>query len=626
MSVIARILPDNPVLTKELRVRMRGGRAYWILFGYLGFLSLVLLVNYASWLSRVQGTGVGGSEAGRLGTEIFTYVIITQVFLVLFITPAITSGSLTIEREQQTMDMLTMTRLSRRHIITGKLLSAVSFTALLLISSLPLVSICFMLGSVDPAMVFSYYMMMLMGSFLVGAMGLMFSSIARTTTQAVMYTYGALFVLFIVGVIPFGANQSPFFGGSLAENMSRAVGAVWFGNRFLGIPGPEGIGFALLCALAGILMAAIATTRLETYPERRGWLLRGLTLAFLLFQMLALNLWWLDAWYNRGAKAVQAQVQPPIAVLCLTAILLAVLIPTFATGELAPGEARRFGSYMAWGWTPKGLKQNKLASGLPFLLLTTLFCLALYMISFVFMGKPKDIAHSGGAALNLPAANTQTLPPYTTVRTVNGQTVATTTLPNGVVTSITTTGPNGQTSVVTRGPNGTIYSTTTMSSNPYPWAVSGGAMPASYAAKAGDFPQAAIMLLAFTIGFSLLCLLLTIALRNRWVAWLVANVILIALCLAPSIALGSIYQNEPPGPAIHLWSFNPIHALYQMSDPTNYWASYHNAPFAGQAMWQATTISWLATGVVSLLLTLALVAREKRRTAAIPYEEMANPS
>jgi hypothetical protein len=210
------------------------------------------------------------------------------------------------------------------------------------------------------------------------------------------------------------------------------------------------------------------------------------------------------------------------------------------------------------------------------------------------------------------------------VRTVNGQTIYTTIQPSGV-TTITTTSPNGQASIVTRGPNGTVYSTTTSGSSPYPGAVPGGAMPASYAVKAGDFPQAAIMLLAFTSGYSLLCLFLSVALRNRWVAWLVANVILIVLCLAPILALGSLYQNEPPGPAIHLWSFNPIHALYQMSDPGSYLASYHNAPFAAQAMWQATTIVWLTTGVVSLLLTLALVAREKRRNPAIPYEELANP-
>src|SRR5204862_6416087 len=120
--------------------------------------------------------------------QIFMILLICQIFLVLFITPAITSGSITIEKEQQTLDMLTMTRLSRGSMVAGKLLSAVSFTALLLVSSLPLVSICFMLGSVDPAMVFSTYLAMLIGSFLIGAIGLMWSSIAKATTIAVLLT------------------------------------------------------------------------------------------------------------------------------------------------------------------------------------------------------------------------------------------------------------------------------------------------------------------------------------------------------------------------------------------------------------------------------------------------------
>ena len=188
MSVIARFLPDNPVLTKELRVRMRGARAYWILFGYLGFLSVLLWFQYYGWLNQVHSNGSGASEAGRLGTEIFNYLLIAQMFLVLFITPAITSGALTIEKEQRTLDMLTLTRLPRHSIILGKLLAAVSFTALLIVSSLPLISICFMLGSIDPKMVVSTYLEMLMGSVFIGAVGLMWSSVLKTTTTAVMAT------------------------------------------------------------------------------------------------------------------------------------------------------------------------------------------------------------------------------------------------------------------------------------------------------------------------------------------------------------------------------------------------------------------------------------------------------
>src|SRR5450432_1358609 len=166
MSVLTRLLPENPVLTKEMRVRMRGARAYWILLGYLGFLTAVLLFTYANWQHDVAATGTGASDSSETGKNIYLILLICQTFLVLFITPAITSGSITIEKEQQTLDMLTMTRLSRASMIAGKLISAVSFTALLLISSLPLVSICFMLGGVDPAMVFSTYLAMLMGSFL----------------------------------------------------------------------------------------------------------------------------------------------------------------------------------------------------------------------------------------------------------------------------------------------------------------------------------------------------------------------------------------------------------------------------------------------------------------------------
>src|SRR6266404_6203381 len=120
MSLVMRLLPDNPVLTKELRVRMRGARAYWILLCYLVFLSVVMVVSYSSWSSQVRESGSGGSGVSQLGNQIFMILLICQIFLVLFITPAITSGSITIEREQQTLDMLTMTRLSRGSMVAGK--------------------------------------------------------------------------------------------------------------------------------------------------------------------------------------------------------------------------------------------------------------------------------------------------------------------------------------------------------------------------------------------------------------------------------------------------------------------------------------------------------------------------
>jgi ABC-type transport system involved in multi-copper enzyme maturation permease subunit len=569
-----RVIPDNPVLTKEMRVRMRGARAYWILLGYLGFLSLVLLLNYLGWLQSVQNRGVGASDASRIGASIFQWVMVTQVFLVLFITPAITSGSLTIEKEQRTLDMLTMTRLPRRSIIAGKLLSAVLFTALLLVTSLPLVSICFMLGSVDPAMVVSSYMMLLMGSFLIGAMGLMWSSIAKSTSAAVLYTYATLVVPVFFGFATYAITITPFRGGDVSSNLLLAVGDSWFGTHFLGWQVVSGFGFAVFSILGGLLLAAIAMSNLESWPERRAPLLRGLTLLFVGIQLLSVYRWWLQSWYNRGAQAIQAQVQPPLSVLILTAIFLMLLVPIFATGDLRPGEARDFSRYLAGGWSPLGLRRGRMASGLPFLLLLTMFVLGLYAFCFVVIGKTADIGQSGAPAYAGVTLTTKNMPMFYTPPT------------------------NSPTS-------GALQKKTTD--------------PLS-----GDFPQAIIVLLAFVAGFSLLCMLLSIAFRNRWVALCLAYLFLLMIWIAPAIARSSLYSynSDSPGPSINLYYFDPIQSLLQMNSFTGEYWNHRPLLLDHQPMWQVTTFIWLGVGVLSLALCLPFAARQdRRRVAGEPVKE-----
>ena len=573
MSLVMRLLPDNPVLTKEMRVRMRGSRAYWVLFGYLGFLMTILLFQYWSFQDHVHSSGSGASEASRIGGEMFMYILITQMFLVLFITPAITSGSLTIEREQRTMDMVTMTRMPRRSIIIGKIAAAISFTALLLVSSLPLVSICFMLGSVDPGLVFSTYMMMLLGSFLIGSMGLMWSSIAKTTTSAVMFTYATIFVAFVFGWIIWALNKTPFAGGSLPENVFRALGAPWFGDQWFGVKVPEGTGFAVMSMLCGVLLCAIAMSRLEMFPERKALLLRGLTIAVVAIQMLGVNLWWLTQWYNRSGTGIQAQVQPPIGALILTVGLLMMLIPTFVTGELKPYEARHLGKHLLWGWSPKGFTRGKLASGLPFMLVLTFVCLFIFALSFVFLGKAGDISHAARVG--------------------------------GGPTLINRAAVQAQQSFGAFG-------------NPIPKIP----MPANYASRIGDFPQAIVMIVAFVVGFSLFCVFLSLLFRNRWAAWFLAYLALLAILIVPEMSHMALLTNQQPNVLIHLYYLNPIEALYQMAAPDSYW-DYHGQLSTGSAsMWLSTSLAWLMIGGLSLLGSIPIIAHMRKNNMEIPYEEM----
>lgn len=564
MAIWTGLRPDNPVLVKEMRVRMRGARAYWILLGYLGFLSLVLLLNYFGWLNQVQNRGVGASEASRIGAEMFNWIMVTQVFLVLFITPAITSGSLTIEKEQRTLEMLTMTRLSRRSIIAGKLLSAVAFTALLLVSSLPLISLCFMLGSVDPGMVVSAYLGLLMGSLLVGAMGLMWSSIARSTSAAVLYTYATLILPVFLGFGTVAALDSPNSNGNLFYQIFQAIGETWFGNRFFGLQVPTGLGFAVFCVLGALLLSAIAMTNIESHPEQRAPLLRGLTLLLIGVQFLSITLWWLQAWYNRAAQAVQIQVDPPLTSLILTGTVLLMLIPIFATGDLLPDEARRFPRYLAGGWTPQGLRQGRMASGLPFVLLMTLFALGLYGFGFALVGKAGDILHSGASAS--PSA-----PQRNQIQTFMA-------FPNGRVV------PPGQTPA-----------------------------PATAASSlAGDFPQAALVLLVSAGGFALLCMLFSVAFRNRWVALCLAYLFLLWIWVGPELARAGANSATPPGPAINLYYFNPVQSLISMTVMNGVRGNYFDSRpllLGTTPMWQVTTYLWLFVGGLSLALMLPLAAR-----------------
>ena len=394
MSLRERLTPDNPVLTKEMRIRMRGSRAYWIMLGYLGFLSLVMLGMYAGWLN--QNHNYGASSSAQLGTMIYASIYITQIFLVLFITPAITSGAITIEKEQQTDAMLAMTRLPTRSIIAGKLLSAVAFTALLLLTSLPLVSLCFTMGSVDPMMVLNSYLMMLAGSVFVGAMGLMWSSIAKTTTQAVMYTYmSTAGACVVVGT---GAGLSQIGGGGVSlANIGIAIGTTWFGGKVNDGLSVSSFGFIVLCLTLGLIMCVVAMSRMETWPERRGGLLRGLTALAVGLQLFAVNRWWLHAVtaaktdYDTGNGIVNHsffQIQPPAAALALPAALMLILATIFCTGEFAPHELRRIGKAIRGGWHPAQLKRGVVASGTPFMVLLTVFSLIVFAVSGLLADVP----------------------------------------------------------------------------------------------------------------------------------------------------------------------------------------------------------------------------------------------
>lgn len=182
---------------KELRGRMRGRRAFVILTIYL-----VLLGGFA-WMveliaERAYSSGFGGTAAfasASIGQSIFAALLMLETLQVAFLAPSATAGSISLEREKRTLDLLVVTPISSLAIVFGKLLSALIYVWLLIAASIPLTAVVFVYGGVAPEDVLRGYLVLIVTALGFGALGLLASSLVKRTQAATAISiFGVLFV------------------------------------------------------------------------------------------------------------------------------------------------------------------------------------------------------------------------------------------------------------------------------------------------------------------------------------------------------------------------------------------------------------------------------------------------
>ena len=180
---------------KELRGRMRGRRAFVILTLYL-----VLLAGFA-WMvelimERTYATGFGGNATfatAAIGQGIFVSILMLETLLVAFLAPMATAGSISLEREKQTLEMLAATPITSVSIVLGKLLSALIYVWLLIAASIPLTAVVFVFGGVAPDDILHGYLVLIVTALGLGAFGLLCSSLVKRTQAASAITiFGVL--------------------------------------------------------------------------------------------------------------------------------------------------------------------------------------------------------------------------------------------------------------------------------------------------------------------------------------------------------------------------------------------------------------------------------------------------
>jgi ABC-type transport system involved in multi-copper enzyme maturation permease subunit len=179
---------------------MRGARAFIVLTIYVALMSLFTVLLYMIY--TVSSTVSLSTTGGVIGKLIFGGVVLVELFLVCFVAPAFTAGSISGEREKQTYYLLRTTLLSANRLVVGKLMSAMAYILLLLFVAVPLQSLAFLMGGVTVVEVLLSFELLIVTAIGYGAVGIFFSTSTRRTLSASVLTY--IFALFITVVMPLG--------------------------------------------------------------------------------------------------------------------------------------------------------------------------------------------------------------------------------------------------------------------------------------------------------------------------------------------------------------------------------------------------------------------------------------
>lgn len=180
----------NPVLLKELKVKMRSWKAA-VLIGVYNLVLLLLTI----FIMRLTINNEIGTPTQSTIFATYAFLVAAQFGLIVLIAPALTAGAISGEREKQTLDILLSTTLNHGSIITGKLFASLSQVILLLVSSIPVFSIIFLYGGIGMLQLIQVYLFFILIAVTLGSIGIFFSTFIRKSTAANVLTYAVVVFL-----------------------------------------------------------------------------------------------------------------------------------------------------------------------------------------------------------------------------------------------------------------------------------------------------------------------------------------------------------------------------------------------------------------------------------------------
>ena len=190
----------NAVLYKEMTVDMKKPKIMIIML----LVNLLIVPIAAGFFLGIIGTAITGVGNYRLLAWYLITLVYFEGFILLFITPAITAGSISLEKERQTLDVLLTTRMTPWEIVWGKYSSSLLFLSLMVLSTFPLLALVFIYGGISLIQLFYIGLMMFIFIAFISSFGILFSALTKNTIASVILTYVFLIFYFTITImLPF---------------------------------------------------------------------------------------------------------------------------------------------------------------------------------------------------------------------------------------------------------------------------------------------------------------------------------------------------------------------------------------------------------------------------------------
>lgn len=205
---------ENPVLQRELLTNLRANRSFMLMLVYQLALATVLLVAYPS--SQRVDLSTDSSAARQL----VDFFFLGQYVLASLMAPTFSAGAISGEKERKTYEMLLASPLQPWAIVVGKLVASLSHLAVLIIASLPIITLALPLGGVSIYEVLGAYLWLMISILLFGSIGLACSCGFPRTSSSLIVSYLIILPVVILGAIFWRSLES---NGTLRLNIATFV-------------------------------------------------------------------------------------------------------------------------------------------------------------------------------------------------------------------------------------------------------------------------------------------------------------------------------------------------------------------------------------------------------------------